>query len=408
MAATVERISDELIEQAREADVLALAEPLTQLKRVSAGEYAGPCPRCGGEDRFHVTAAWFFCRQCHEKRGDAIEFVRWQQPGMSFAEALSHLVSHQVINEVTKPVTKRLPVPVGQQPATKSQSDAWRKKAEAMAAAAHERLWESEQIQEYLLGRGLESHTWLQYGLGYRADVSVPGTRGKQVAPALVIPWRSRAGIYALRYRFLQPQEGRKLTAEKGSQFAGKLYGGQALPDWVTMPAPDGHVGVQQYCTLLLVEGEINAMSCWQVAGETHLHVLSLGSEGQAIPPAALPLIKRYGQVLVWADKEKIAQGLMRALPGAVGIHSPGGKDANDLLQAGLLGGFLATMRANHARGASELEGLLWDIYDAARLPAGIDTGSARVLQRLAAQLGKQAAIYEPEPGRWIVEAEGA
>lgn len=396
-------ISEDQIEQARGADVFALAEPLTQLKRVSGGEYAGPCPRCGGEDRFHVTAAWFFCRQCHEKRGDAIEFVRWQQPGLSFAEAVARLIGDLSPKPINKPVSKRLPV--RQQPATKPQSDVWRKKAEAIAAEAHERLWESEQVHEYLLGRGLESHTWLQYGLGYRPDVPVPGTSGKQVAPALVIPWRARSGIYALRYRFLQPQDGRKLTAERGSQFAGKLYGGQALPDWVTMPAPDGYVGVQQYCTLLLVEGEINAMSCWQVAGETHLHVLSLGSEGQAIPPAALPLFQRYGQVLVWADKEKVAQGLMQALPGAVGIHSPGGKDANDLLQAGLLGGFLATMRANHAKGVSELEGLLWDLYDAARLPAGIDTGSARVLQRLAAQLGKQAAIYEPEPGRWITVA---
>jgi hypothetical protein len=209
--------------------------------------------------------------------------------------------------------------------------------------------------------------------------------------------------VYALRYRFLQAQDWGKLTAETGSQFAGKLFGGQALPEWVLWLEGEG-ANLLRLCILLIVEGELNAMSCWQVAADTHLHVLSTGSEGQAITPAAAQFAQRYGLVLVWADKGKIAQALMAKLPGAVGIHSPGGKDANDLLQAGLLGGFLATMRANHAKSQHELEGLLWALYDAAMLPAGIDTGSAKILQRLAAQLGKQAAIYEAEPNRWITE----
>jgi hypothetical protein len=412
MGAILDRIPEEQIDAAKRVDLLALAESYTQLRRkTAAGEYEGPCPRCGGSKRFvvHERERWWFCRDCHPKRGDSIEFVRWQQPGLSFPDAVSQLAG----NLVTKAVTRRQPE--RQAPATKPQPANWRKRAEAIAAEAHERLWENEQAQAYLLGRGIEPHTWLQYGLGYCPDAPLPGTKGRQRAPALVIPWRSRVGVYALRYRFLKVQhytdsEGKerseKLVAETGSQFAGKLFGGQALPEWVYEPAPEGYEHrVQKLCTLLIVEGEINAMSCWQVASETHLHVLSLGSEGQTIPAAALPLIQRYGKVLVWADKERIAQRLMSALPGAVGIHSPGGKDANDLLQAGLLGGFLATMRANHAKSHDELEGLLWALYDAARLPAGIDTGSAKILQRLAAQLGKQAAIYEPEPGRWITVA---
>ena len=414
MGAILDRVSEDQIDAAKRVNMLALAESYTQLQRkTAAGEYEGPCPRCGGSKRFvvHTRERWWFCRDCHPTRGDSIEFVRWRQPGLSFPEAVAQLAG----GVVTKAVTKR--EPERQPPATKPQPAEWRKKAEAIAAEAHERLWkaEGESAQAYLLGRGLEPHTWLQYGLGYRPDAPLPGTKGRQRASALVIPWRSRVGVYALRYRFLEVQhytdsEGKerdeKLVAEMGSQFAGKLFGGQALPEWVLMAAPEGYpYGIQGLCTLLIVEGEINAMSCWQVASETHLHVLSLGSEGQTIPAAALPLIQRYEKVLVWADKERIAQGLMSALPGAVGIHSPGGKDANDLLQAGLLGGFLATMRANHAKSQHELEGLLWNLYDAARLPAGIDTGSAKILQRLATQLGKQATIYEPEPGRWITVA---
>lgn len=399
------RLADVHIAQARAADVLALAAAVTSLRRVGRDEYAGPCPRCGGADRFHATAAWFFCRQCHPGRGDAIEFLRWQQPGLTFPQAVAQLTGHLPPHPspaVTPPRPHAMP------PRATPQSANWRRRARAIAQAAHAHLWHSAQAQTYLRRRGLEPQTWQAYGLGFRPDVPVPGTRGQQIAPALVIPWRTPRGIHALRYRFLEPQiqesqRGRKLTAEPGSRFAGRLYGGQTLPRWVTLPAPPGNVGAQQYCTLLVVEGELNAMSCWQAAGATHLHVLSLGSEGQTIPPAAVPWMGRYGQVLMWADRAEIAQRLARTVPDAVGIQSPGGRDANDLLQAGLLGGFLAALRAAHVPDDRAREGLLWDLCDAARLPAGIDEGTAHILQRLAHQLGKRISLHEQEPGRWVL-----
>lgn len=405
MSAVLDRIPEDQIARARATDLLALAERHTQMRKVAAREHAGPCPRCGGIDRFHVKGDWFFCRQCNSKGGDAIDFVRWMQPGLSFVEAVAQLTGGSL---PAAPV-KRSPAPA---PA-KSQPADWRANAERIAAEAHDLLWtaEGKPAQAYLESRGIEPHTWLTFGLGYRPNTPLAGTKGKLRAPAIVMPWRSRAGVFALRYRFLEAQNyvdidgkerSEKLVAETGSQFAGKLYGGQGLPDWVLPLPKPGENGLHRFCTLLIVEGEINAMSCWQVAGETQLHVCSLGSESQSIPDEAVRLAACYGQILVWADREQVAQRLMARLPGAVGIKSPGGKDANDLLREGLLGGFLATMRANGAKNRDELEGLLWALYDAARLPAGIDTGSAKVLQRLAAQLGRKAAIYEPEPNRWI------
>ena len=60
----------------------------TELQRASGQEMAGPCPKCGGSDRFHVTDAWFFCRRCHEKRGDAIELLIWLGLADGFKDAL--------------------------------------------------------------------------------------------------------------------------------------------------------------------------------------------------------------------------------------------------------------------------------------------------------------------------------
>ncbi len=74
----------------RNVDLLELAGRFTTLHRESRREYSGPCPRCGGRDRFHVSAEWFFCRQCHEKRGDAIEFMQWLN-GVEFRAACDML-----------------------------------------------------------------------------------------------------------------------------------------------------------------------------------------------------------------------------------------------------------------------------------------------------------------------------
>ena len=80
------------IERAREADILALVEQLgAKLKRAGASEYVGPCPVCGGQDRFGVNIkkqVWN-CRGCG-KGGDAIGLA--QHAGdATFAEAVAAL-----------------------------------------------------------------------------------------------------------------------------------------------------------------------------------------------------------------------------------------------------------------------------------------------------------------------------
>src|SRR2546423_1564819 len=54
--------------ESRHMDVLFLAQQDTQLHRASVNEQAGPCPGCGGDDRFRVKyhdEKWvFMCRGC--------------------------------------------------------------------------------------------------------------------------------------------------------------------------------------------------------------------------------------------------------------------------------------------------------------------------------------------------------
>ena len=67
-------------------------------------ERVGPCPRCGGTDRFGINTRKriFACRQCHPKGGDVIELVRFLD-GLLFAEAVEKLGGENVERPEIKP-----------------------------------------------------------------------------------------------------------------------------------------------------------------------------------------------------------------------------------------------------------------------------------------------------------------
>jgi putative DNA primase/helicase len=80
------------VAQAREADIRALAERLgSKLKRAGASEYVGPCPVCGGKDRFgvNIKKQLWNCRSCG-KGGDVIDLTQ-HAGGATFAEAVAAL-----------------------------------------------------------------------------------------------------------------------------------------------------------------------------------------------------------------------------------------------------------------------------------------------------------------------------
>ncbi len=109
---------------------------------------------------------------------------------------------------------------------------------------------------------------------------------------------------------------------------------------WSAVPGAD---------TLLLVEGEINALSVWQCLARG-LTCLSFGSESGARPRLlAAAAAGPYRRVFVWADEPARSLAIRAALGrDATALQSPvseGRKlDANALLQDGLLPEFLIRM----------------------------------------------------------------
>ena len=101
-------VSEQAKRKAREADILDVARRhgvLGGLKKVG-DEYVGPCPHCGGEDRFAISprkigkngkAGLFGCRRCGEG-GDAIDLERFLS-GTKFKDAVKDLSGAPIVEE---------------------------------------------------------------------------------------------------------------------------------------------------------------------------------------------------------------------------------------------------------------------------------------------------------------------
>lgn len=384
----------EIIEQAKQINITDLISRYVSLNRASGNEWQGGCPKCGGDDRLHCTADWWFCRQCHEKRGDAIDFLQFAT-GCTFQQATEQLTSQQWPER--KPHRNQ---PKAQR--VDDREEQWFEDA-ARLLRQHQIALPGSEGAAYLRGRGLSPATWAAFGLGFAPAAKYRDQEGG--FPAIAMPWYRGGKLTAIRYRFLNPPAKQKLTSLPGSKFGSVLFGGQTLPEWVPVPLPDGYRGCEQHCTLVLCEGEINAMSIWQVAHDTNLHVMSVGSESSRLSAGAVAVAQRYGRVIIWMDKEELAKQLMGQVPGAFGFGSPGGKDANDQLQAGTLGGQLTALRWQAARTELEQWQLIFDLWDAANELGGLDSSTAAAFGKLCEHMRRGFDLVESEPGIWMTAA---
>lgn len=313
-----------------------------------SGELAGPCPqpRCpANEDGFHVHPdGWWKCYSCHPKRADAIEWVLWLGLASDFRAACQWLAN--LSNSQAQPASASQPARKKPEPAAPGWIDpGWQATAQRLLAEASAALASpaGEPGRAYLAGRGIAPAAWHAWRLGYAAARFDP--RQERRRPAIVLPWYGPQGLTALKYRFLDSQG-------QGDRF-GQLRGGQQI-------LFGGHLVGQRYDTLILCEGELNAVAIWQAVytsgdpavytvGGQAVDVVSFGGQGAAFAEPVLVLARRYRRVILWADET----APVRASLAALGAHAFGLKspltvdeppvklDANALLQRGLLGELL-------------------------------------------------------------------
>lgn len=210
--------------------------PAGQMRPKGPHEYAGPCPQCGGEDRFIVwpgrpRGGAYLCRGCDQQGGDGIQFMR-KYMGMSYAEACAaleiepkrtttSLLSARRTHARTHPAqpAQIAPVPPKPVPAVMPCKE-WMGNAAAFVADCQRGLdCIPAAVVELCLHRGITLDSAAAHGLGWnacdryvpRAAWGLPDGKDKDGNPltklllpaGLVIATRRRAGVVGLTVRCL-------------------------------------------------------------------------------------------------------------------------------------------------------------------------------------------------------------
>lgn len=326
------------------ADIVRMAEQRVELRK-NGKQSAGPCPKCGGDNRFYCEKSYFACRKCHPERGDAIEYIKWLD-NLPYADALAKLggplPTMPAVDKV-KPVAKA-PVHNGDW----DESHQRRTAIDAHLALLRCTAKQAQAALSYLQGRFISPETIKAFSIGYDAKY-LPNTYDydskKQSYPkqvSITFPWFNHDGsLISIKYRFIEKHDytdldgkertGQNKTSPKHNREHGNLFGWQRLQ------------GSDNRQVLIICEGEMNALSLWQV-GNHVIDVMSAGPQGQItnLPTAAIELAKQYQHVIVWADERDVADKAAKQI-GAAAMESPKsaeypkGADANDMLKAGAL-----------------------------------------------------------------------
>jgi DNA primase len=310
----------DLTEIKSRTNLIQLAARYTSLNGKGKERY-GPCPLCGGEDRFHVQPAWFFCRRCHPRRGDAIEFAQWFK-GLQFFEALQWL-------GYTPPVQLKSQAP----------SPTWQLRALKFAEHCRQQLWSpvGQQGLDYLLSRGLTESTIKTAGLGYNTqDYNDPGRYWGLDRPAwlpgpgIVIPWFIDGQIWRVNIRLLEPRKTNKGDTIKYIGPAG-WAGGNPLYN-------AGELSIVK--PAVLVEGEFCALTINQVAGDL-VTAVATGSTEASRAGKWIARLMGIPLVLVAFDDEpskgtKAGKFWLKLLKNGCKCTPLLGKDINDMHQAGV------------------------------------------------------------------------
>jgi DNA primase len=325
-------------------DLLPIVERDVQLKRAGSW-YIGPCPFCGGTDRFnlhHTQDGWkWFCRHCGEGRyQDATAYIMRREQ-VTFPQALERMfgekpdwqVLNQRVREIRQASEERQPPP------------AWQQRGYAFVEECRQNLWKpvGAKALDYLRGRGLTDITLVKYEVGFNpedrfdelSDWGLDGDGTVRIERGITLPTIGFGGLYAIKIRRpLAPgSKERKYVQVRGSRVG--LFG------WSNMPGA---------WLALVTEGEFDCMILDQEAGDL-AGVCTLGSATDSpmgISPDLMRWCYQAAHVLVVFDNDEAgaagALSFREHLPNVRIVTLPDlWKDINEAFLGGLdLGDWLA------------------------------------------------------------------
>ena len=311
-------------------DMLELTRQDVALVRVAGtdgGEFAGPCPSCGGRDRFRVWpnksgGGRYWCRQCG-KQGDLIQYLR-DFHGMTFAGACEALgVGGDLPRAKARP-------PEPKHGPLAAPGAIWQARGLAFCADSEQNLRgpEGARALAWLRDvRGLTDKTIKEAGLGYNPADRHEDRQSWGLSPGnpvwlprgIVIPWRIGGDLWRVNIR--RPAGDPKYIGPAGAGIG--LYNA----DWLASGWP-----------AVLVEGELDALTLCQFAGGLASPVAT-GSTGGGRRSRWLAKLAVCSRVLVAFDADKGGENAaaywLGVLENARRWRPYFGHDANGMAQAG-------------------------------------------------------------------------
>lgn len=366
------RIDDPRLTEAR---AIPIAEVADRLKlddlRPQGPERVGPCPVCGGRDRFSVSTAkgvWH-CRKC-AAGGDGLALVAHVM-GLDFRGALDWLMG--AAERQVSPQESRRQEAI--RAARKREQDAYAARARAHARDQARAIWsraipvEGTPVQAYLAGRGIDTGAVagrLPRVLGFipdhpclkqlsRGRPPVELHRGPAMVARIDAPDGSLAAVHQT---WLDPSApGRRLRIREGGGDYGKMVRGSKKGNAIRLHTP------QRFDTLIVGEGietTMTAMIARPMTGAAYWAAVDLGNmsgrmrrvagvrysgepdmeDGDAFVPP--PWVRRLYYILdadsdPAATRAKLTAGLKRAMRRVSGLQgyivpARAGGDLNDML----------------------------------------------------------------------------
>jgi len=308
-----------------------------QLKRVAStngGEYAGPCPRCEGHDRFRVwpqhskgTGGRFWCRRC-DWNGDALKLIMDLQ-NLSFPAACRELGLTGIFWR--RPLRSRRISKSEWEPKERREVHLkWRARATAYVEQCHKRMMQSHEGLAFAAHRGLKVETLDRHRIGWNDQDRFELRQGWGLKPGnkvwlprgLVLPgWRD-GELVKLKTRRPSSEDGRpKYVAVSGGEIGPFV------------------LNLEKGRPVLVVEGEIDGLLCSQEGGDL-VTTFALGAAQIRPNLDAWALLQAAPVVLCALDYDKTGAREWRGwwsrhVRHAVRWPTPSQKDPGDYLQAG-------------------------------------------------------------------------
>lgn len=326
---------------------------LPAMKPKGPHEFAGPCPQCGGEDRFIVwperpRGGAYLCRGCGSQ-GDGIQFMR-EFMGMSYPEACAALGLEQKHTTTSLLSARRTharprpalpaqmaPVPSAPEPAVLPCPE-WMSSAAVFLADCQRDLETSPEALLAVCGRFLTPYTAVQCGIGWNpadryilreswglpvVELADGGKRDKLILPrGLLIATRQKAGTVALTVRCTddRPESRPKYWQVKGSS---------------NVPFIAGHAGLP----VVLVESALDAALVWQESFGKLAAVALMGNM-KGLDTDTHAFIQAAPLLLACPDNDEGGQVAWQrwsaAYPQAILTPAVGAKDLSDMHRAAL------------------------------------------------------------------------